>query len=357
MRALSWIIAAGLCGAAVADTLSLNATETLTGAVTRVTGGTLVFRTSLAGQMMVPMDTIAALSSERNFVITTADGRVLYGRFAHTASGAAVEPLDGGAPVPVAYGEVEEAIPIPSAAQAEEPAPGSPGEERGPLGLSVETGVQWREGNAGRVEPVGRIELSRPAAGGTLEAAAVVERADPGDFPGYARAEALWRGGGEGVSPYAGASVERNTDAALRVRAELGLGLQRLLFADPSTRVEGAVGAGLLYEEWDAGIAEEQTGRRYWDSTRSGADVELQLQLRYSRALFQHWQLDGQLAVRPSLTDPGDFRALSDTALSYPVSPSVQVRLNLRFYYESDPPFSGLTPWETTVGAGVRFDF
>jgi hypothetical protein len=339
----------------MADTLSLDPAETLTGTVNRVTEGTLVFRTSLAGQIMAPMDTISALTSERNFVVTLTDGRVLYGRFVHGAEGSALVPLDGSAPAPVAYADVLEAIPIPSAAQAEPSAISTPGDQSRSA-FSLETGFQWRKGNASRMEPTVRVELSLPTAGGTLETGALVERADSENFPAHARAEARWRGGGD-TAPYGAAGVARDTDSALRVRAELGLGLQHLLFEDPVTRLEGAVGVGLVYEDWDTGVMEEPAGPRYWDSTRSGADVELQLRLRYSRTLFQRGQLDGQVALLPSLTDPGDFRALSDAALSYPVSPSVQVRLNLRFYYESDPPFPGLTPWETTVGAGLRFEF
>ena len=97
-----------------ADILVLEDGERLSGQVVRVTGGTLVFRTTLSGQMMVPMDTVETLATQGNLVISMRDERIHYGRFARQTGQPQILPLDGSPPRTVDLAQVEEALPIPS---------------------------------------------------------------------------------------------------------------------------------------------------------------------------------------------------------------------------------------------------
>ncbi|HNT87672.1 MAG TPA: hypothetical protein PKL84_07380, partial [Candidatus Hydrogenedentes bacterium] len=142
MRGSLCIAFAGfLAGAIVdADVVKLNDQDTLTGSVVRIVEGTLVFRTSLAGQVMAPMDTLRGLTTDANMVITLTGDKVLYGKFRNTPEGQQVVPLDGGPPAPLVLAEVAEAMPIPATAESP-PEPVSAGD----LDVGVETGLQWRD--------------------------------------------------------------------------------------------------------------------------------------------------------------------------------------------------------------------
>ncbi|MFP4501012.1 MAG: DUF481 domain-containing protein [Candidatus Hydrogenedentota bacterium] len=336
---------------AVADTLELGNGETFSGTAVRVTEGTLVFRTSLAGQMMVPMDTVAALATEKNLVITLADGRVVYGRLAHGDGGARILPLEGGAPIPITLGEVRETAALPAT-------PGTEAETPARLDVGAEAGVRLRDGNTRRVEPLGRLSLSQGDADQRLDAELVVERDDTGRFPGYARMRTGWQTQPGVAGAYAAGTFLRNTDAALDARVQLSLGLHKRLFGDEGANtLDWRTGIAVQYEAWDTQTLHENDSRQYPDKARTEGAAEAELQLRYARAIWGGGRIENRFILYPSLTGPGDFRAQSETAVSWPVTPALQLRLNFELYYESNPPFPGLSSWESSVGAGVRFEF
>ena len=68
-------------------------------------------------------------------------------------------------------------------------------------------------------------------------------------------------------------------------------------------------------------------------------------------------QIRENLYLYPSITDLGEFRAESNTALLFPVSTKLQLRLDLLVEYDNSLPFNRLDHWQTAVGAGLQVDF
>lgn len=340
-----------------ADTLTLESGEAFTGQMSRIVEGTLVFRTALSGQMMVPMDTVQRLTTERNYVVTSEDGQILYGRldFGGATGGEHLVPVGGGEPVPLALSAIVEAEPLRSAPAA--PTASETTGELGGMAVRIETGVQWREGNTGRIEPVGRLQLSGGDEGGRITADIEVAQGGGDDLPGFAAGSVLVEDTTGTSGPYARVEALRNADAALAIRARLGLGLRHLLYDSDTTSLTLATGGAAMVQQWDTGLV---SGHDEWPSAgqvRQEEVLELELGLRYSRMFFGGSTLEEHFAFLPSLSQPGEFRALSDTVVRVPLSDAVQLQLNLRLYYDSDPAFGSLDPWETSVGAGLAIEF
>lgn len=357
MRGSLFIGVAGFLVAirAGADVVALNEQETLSGNVVRIVEGTLVFRTSLAGQMMVPMDTLQGLSTDGNLVITLAGGQVLYGKFKKAPEGQQVIPLNGGPPAPLTLAEVKEALPIP-------PTPETPPENvsEDAIEIGIETDLQWRDTSRTSTDLVGRVDLKRDTASQTISAHVLVGRDDPEYFPGLAEGAVEWRReGADRIGPYARVDAERDTGAGLDLRAQLTLGIQDVLWGDSADSLRGFAGLGAAYEAWDATVLEDRGQMRMLESEEEDSEKELnvQLRLRYSRAIFRTGAFDSDFIVYPSLTDLGEFRARSETSFTFPVTSTLKLRLNLRLDYDNAPGLTGLDEWGTSVGAGFRWDF
>ena len=86
---------------ASADVLVLDSGESLSGSLIRIKEGTLTFKTSLSGQMMVPVDTVKSLVTDKNYVVTRGDGATRYGRFSSRDAASVLIPLNGADAEPV----------------------------------------------------------------------------------------------------------------------------------------------------------------------------------------------------------------------------------------------------------------
>jgi len=346
-----------IAGAARADLLVLDSGESLSGTTIRVAEGTLVFRTTLAGQMMVPMDQVYALTTAANLFVGMADETVHYGRLAMRDKQPRLLPLDGREARPIDLAQVNEAIPIPSP-------PGS-GEADYEARLAewratIEAGVQWHGGNRDHLDLISRLELSRKSETSSFESDVLMERADPDDFPSFIRGEAELRGRGDRpLQPYLQARAERDTDAALDLRAGLSLGVIRPLLENGAHGLDALAGLDYTHEEWDPAPLRSNEGPVLFagDSQRTTGELNLQLGLRYSRALFGSGTLNGDVVFYPALTNLGDLRARSQTALTFPLSTRLRLRLDLLIDFDNQPEFHGLNEWDAAVGASVRVAF
>ena len=101
------------------DLLTLQGGETLTGTLLRIRSGTLVFRTSLEGQMMLPLDRARSLSTVNAFSLKMSDGRMLIGRFSQEEQQQLLLPPDPALPVFLVLEEIAEALPIPATTQVQ----------------------------------------------------------------------------------------------------------------------------------------------------------------------------------------------------------------------------------------------
>ena len=334
-----------------ADLLVLENGDTLSGSALRVVEGALVFRTSLEGQMMAPMDTVRTLSTDDNFAFGFADGSTRYGKLDQQEGGLYLLPMDGGDPAPVVLGEIVEAEKIPQTARR---TPDDAG-----MAVTLESGLQARSGTTEALEPFARLGLSGTQESRSTEASILVEAADADFFPAYLEAEAAWRfRNGEALQPFVAATAERDTDNALDLRTGLTLGLGRVLRQRGPGTLSGTAGFNVAYEVWDGrGLARQGGPARLRDEDATHSEVNLRLGLRYARSLFGTGTFANELQITPALTDAGDFRADNATELSYPLSDRLRLRLDLHVGYDNSPGFDGLDEWRSAVGAGVRVDF
>ncbi len=345
-----------LARGAVGDVLVLEDEERLSGHVARVAAGTLVFRTSLEGQMMVPMDTVRALATEENLVISFRAGEVQYGRFAQIDNAPHVVPIGGGEAKPVNLAEVEEAMVIPRPPEGGDAGPATLGAWR----AALDAGVHRRGGTMDITDAVARFELRREGGEADFLAKGLVERPDRGDALRFARGSAKIAGAADSaLAPYGEIQAERDVASALDLRGGLTLGVGRLLAASTEGSILGRVGANYTREEWDAHYARAHSRGRDWDDADQAErdEFNLQLGLRYSRRLFQNSQLSGDVVAYPSLSRPGDWRLRSETALTVPVANRLRLRFDLLVDYDNAPIFGAVNEWSTAIGASIGMEF
>lgn len=335
--------------AAGGDLLILDTGERLSGRVARVRTGALLFHTTLEGQMMVPMDTVAGLVSEKNFVITLPGDATRYGRFLFRDGEQYLVPLKDGEPEPLSLAEIQEAVPIP------QPPKGEAGEGEAAWSVSASAGAQYRAGNRDHIDAVTRLQVDRDAPRTEFEGRATIERDDRAYFPGYVRGEArLGSTGQPGV--FGSVEAGRNIDAALDLRTGLNLGLT---YDFGGHGLRGGAALNLAHEQWDVSTLRRRLHqwRPFEDSRKDETELNLRLGLRYSRVLFGDGAFESGIRLYPSLTGIGELRARSEAAVLVPVTTRLKLRFNVLVDYDNEPQFHGLDHWSTSVGAGIHLDF
>jgi len=346
-----FICIAGLLLAGVntaADVLVLDTGESLSGSLIRIKDGALSYKTSLSGQMMVPMDTVKSLSTDKNFAITLADGSTRYGRFSTKDSTNVVLPLNGAAAEAVDLRGLKEALLIPSA-------PGSPSTMGGPLTAgtqgSADLGVRYHAGGKDGFAPVLRGEVGGKDEKKAWSAGISGSADDSNGGLDFLNLDARLRGAGDGLNPYLWAGIERDTNQALDWRGHLALGLYKAFIPSSSSALDAYLGFDLAREEMNP----KDVGAD-GDAERS-TDASLHLGLRYYSLLSRHLTLVGALDMFPTLSDLGGLRAATETSLLFPLSERLRLRLDFRVGYDSDPLVGGVPKWTTSVGAGVGVNF
>lgn len=333
------LAAASVC----ADVVVLQNGESLSGTFSRIRENTLIFRTSMQGQLMTPMSEVRALSTDKTLCITLTDGQVLYGRLAIVDEVQQLFPLNGEAPIQLAAAAIQETLPIPTPPAAA----GNTGLEG--LNISGSAGVQWRSGSTTAVEPTIRLDAQGGSETWRFDAGTTTERAEPENFPAYLRAQAELFGNRTGkTSPYMGMETERDLDRALELRQHLALGLYQSLYGTNTAALGALAGIDLGYEQEES---------RQQAISRTGFALNLRLGLRYYQLFARQHSLSTALMLLPSLTEHGGFRARSETAYSLPMADRLQLRLELIIGYDNDPLTSDIDRWSATIGAGLNLAF
>ena len=333
---------------ASADVLVLDSGESLSGALIGIKEGTLTYKTSLSGQMMVPLDTVKSLVTDKNFAVTLADGSTRYGRFSGKEAASVILPLNGADAEPVDLRGLKEAILIPSS-------PSAPSLMGGPVGegrqASADLGVRFHTGGKDGVAPVLRGEL-----GGRDDKAAwslgIAGSAD--DTRGgldYLNAEARVKGVGSGLNPYLWAGLDRDTNQALSLRGHLALGLYKAFIPTTNNTLDAYMGLDVAREQGNPNEVNASGG------TERRSDVALHLGLRYYNLLSRHLTLIGALDLFPGLSDLGGLRATTEASVLFPLNERLRLRLDFRVGYDSNPVVGGVSKWSASVGAGVGVNF
>ncbi len=318
-----------------ADVVVLQNGESLSGTFSRIRENTLIFRTTLQGQMMTPMSEVRTLSTDKMLCVTMTDGRVFYGRLGVAEDAQHLFPLNGDAPQPLDVAAIQETLAIPTPPAAADARSGEGWD------LSAGTGVQWRS-DSDTAAPHVRLDASGRGDSWRLDANALVERADPDQFPEYVRAQAELLGKGS-TAPLVRAEIDRDLDRSLELRQNLTLGLYQSLFQRERSAAGAVAGFDLDYER----------GRH--ESGDYG--LNLRLGLRYYQMFARRNALSTALMLLPSLTDSDGLRAQSETAFIMPVTDRLQLRLDLIIGYDNNPLNSDVSRWNATVGAGLNLAF
>ena len=330
-----------LCAAAVvgvrADVVVLAGGESMSGSLVRIEEFTLVFRTTLQGQLMVPMDTIEGLTTSNNYVVTLTNDRVYYAKFQSSDGKNVLTPLDGGDPLPVTFAEVLEASLIPPTPQRAEEVVGEGPATSGRAGV----GMLGRSGTEGTVGPVLRMQAERSSPAGILEGSLSVE---PGDEVDWLEARAGYRfDTAMSFDPLLEVGVERNLQEHLQLRSGLLFGMLYPAIDAETASLDAVLGLEVEHEDREGTRGDE-------------INLNLRLGLRYESLWLRESTFTSELALLPGLDDFGEFRARSQSALAFPLSQRLRLRLDLLLDYDSQP-FQTNKPLNAGVGASVEVEF
>jgi hypothetical protein len=339
-----------LAASARADLLVTASGESLSGDLTRVVEGVLVFKTSLEGQMMLPVSEVKSLTTEKSWVVTESGGAVHIGRF--VPEGIQESAGEGGEPNLVE-------LPMSSIASAKL-VPGQSPTHTGDTRWESDAGVGVRafEGTGDGVEPLAGLHTRRWGEKVNTSLQLQFDVTGESDSPPYFTgtfdvtgvSEASWE-------PFVQALVERNTNEALRVRTGLTLGVRYHFYTSESGgQLEGLAGLGANYGEWSRSFLERQA---LWERSDAEAQSEANalLGLRYSRTIGGGGHWSAGLSLLPSLTDADDFRAGAASTVIYPVTSRLRLRLEMLMNYDQQPAFASLDQLDTSLGASLEWNF
>ncbi len=331
------------------DVLETAGGESLSGQLTRIVDGILVFRTSLKGQMMVPMGEVQSVRTDARWIITLRDGAVYIGQF---ADGGVLEDGRPSETTPLSMLLIDSAKlapPLPAKSQPD-------WSENKRWGHQMATGVSSHWGTEESVKPFAEWIGTRQTERSELALRFRFDLSAYDDLGDYLRADALWFGRNSGAwSPFAAVSVGRNVEEAIDWRTGLTIGL-RHEFASGAD-VETAVYGGFTATESDW----EGIGRDFpWflrHPPTEERDLRLYLGLSHAQPVWGGGRWDGRLSLMPQLSTSSNFRAELESALTYPLTTQLRLRLDVLITFEEEPEFAPVNSIDTRVGASVQFQF
>lgn len=333
-----------------ADVLVTAGGESLSGTISRVADGILVFRTSLRGQMMLPMSEVRSLESRERWIVTRRDESVEIGRL--VSGGIVVDgsAADGGETVlPLDYQRIRSIKNAPPLSVEDgQSAESARWEQRVSTSLEAYAGTSdgfrsrlaWEAMREGLKTRLGLrlqvTDLEGERAGDTLSGAAHLLPRVP-----------------DGWSPYMDLRVERQVEEALRWRTGIGVGVRYDFDGDPERGYFAYVGASIQRSVWRERHG-SRLGRRATEThTTAGPEVGV----GYERPLWTDGRWDSRLSVRPGSGDGSAVWAAAESTLTYPLSPKLHLRFDVSVAFEEDPVFDTLERFNTRFGAGLEFNF
>ena len=358
------------------DTLALKSGDTLSGELKELSEGVVVFHTKLTGQVFLPAGEVRGIATAEPWEIMVDSDTPLYGRLRYSGSDVYVDPLEGGAPRPVDLEAVKYARVLPASHASSEDVDETG--ERSSWELSAGAGYYGRLGARDYSDPFVTVMLKRAEERWNFASRLRLGLGGSSDWPRYftARNELrLYRG--EQYYGLAGLDVERDTDIGLSIRGDLSAALGREFFLDSDHELRGDTGLMVTAERFNASLLPASMRRElgglrsgwgfddwksaayytYGERRRQQTGVAWRFQLAYRRDIPFDGLFTEDLVVYPSLTDLGEMRARSESAVQFPLTTRLSVRFDLLLDYERTPEFRSVDPWRTTVGAGVVFDF
>lgn len=364
-RLLTGLVVA--CLGAAADTILLRDGDQLSGTLVEISDDVAVFRTELAGQLMVPLTRVASITTARDVQVVFKDGGTGTGRLVTTSGDMRFVPSQGGDPYPVTSAMLASVAPVPANVLPET----SPAASSG-LTASVESGVQYTSGNDDYVSLYSRLRLGADRRAYSWRSDAYIASGEGLEGIGVLRANAAWRWLPEAaVQPSVELALERNAGELLELRASLTVAGYHTFVSGPRHTLAGSLGLSAEAERWDGGdLADRDVfPGQGWDALEAAfyyhtidrryedTDLRLKLDLRHVVHAFDRVAWEEQLTLTPSVTGGSDWRAAYESSVLFPLTDRLRLNLNLRVDYDSDPAFHYLDEWRTSVGAGIEWNF
>lgn len=352
---------------AAADSITLKGGDQLSGTLVELADEVVVFRTQLAGKMMVPISHVTAIVTTHDVQCVFKDGGRAVGRLSTGEGGMQFLPAGGGAAVSVTPSLLASVAPQP----LDEASPGMP-----PLPpshrLSVETGSRFDTGNDDSIALYTRLRLRASRENFHLLSDAYFEYRNAGEFPAAGQVLTTWRLRPDAaVSPVIYFGIERDTIETLDLRLTLALGAYHLFLDSGRRLLEGTLGAAVESEQWNLRHLRDldvfpSTGLdapgadwyyRTADAHYGVVDLRLHANARHVLQVFPNVRFEEQLGLYTSLTDFDDWRAAYESRLLFPLTEQLQLNLNLNIDYDSRPAYRYLDEWRASVGAGIEWTF
>lgn len=345
----------GLMMASADDTLVLDDGDLLHGKLSQIQDETLVFRTELAGQVIVPVDEVRMITTEKSMIYELTDGRTVPARLVEAEGQHYLIEQQRNTRIPIALADIRKTASLPYETRNQDsPSLLNPEWER-----RAEVGVSGHAGTRDYVAPFAQIALRREAEDFDFSSYLRFEMEDTADFPDHVRAALEWDlHRDRRWFPQIYAVADRDLAEGRQLRADVGAGLGGTLHAGRRGVLTGSAGVGIGYEDLDLGDLEDRgVINRVRDREHHATDLNLRVQLRYTGDLYAGALWEKRLELYPSLTDLGELRARYETALWVPLTPRLRLKLNAMVGYDNERELRGLDEWESSVGASVSVDF
>jgi hypothetical protein len=364
-RTLLCLLVAGI--PAAADTILLQDGDQLSGLLVEVSDEVAVFRTELAGQIMVPLTRVVSITTARDVQIVFKDGGSATGRLVTSGGEMRFVPAKGGDPYSITTRMLASVAPMPP----EDLHQGDP-VPTADLTSSLASGVQYTSGNDDRVSLYSRLRLGADRNAYSWRSDAYIASGEGFDGIGELRVSAATRWFPDAtIQPAAELAFERSDDQLLELRATLTVGAYHAFTSGPRHELTGLLGISVETERWDGGDLDSLDGfpRSGWgaadaafyyhtlDRHYEDTNLRLKLDLRHVLHAFDRLAWEEQITLSHSLTGGGDWRAAYESSVLFPLTDRLRLNLNLRVDYDSDPAFRYLDEWRTTVGAGIEWSF
>lgn len=340
-------------GTVRADVLVTADGESMSGDLARIVDGILVFRTSLRGQMMLPVSEVETLQTGNRWIVSLAGGGVHIGRFASDGILLDASGEGAGELVPVAYKNIKSAKTAPPLPKERET--GWRGEEFGPWRYELAAGVESRFGSADRTVPFVEWNARRAFESNELGLRLRFD-APEADAPGdLVRGRlALHPREPRGWSPYLEGRAERNVEEYLSWRTGLSVGVRYDFSGEEAWTLAGYVGLAGYHSRWRRAPAD------WWRGSEDAAEeavVGPQFGVRHARPVWGAGRWESGLTLNRGSASGSLFRAEAETVFTYPLTSRLRLRLDMLVSYEESPVYEALEPFDTRLGASFQLEF
>ena len=122
----------------------------------------------------------------------------------------------------------------------------------------------------------------------------------------------------------------------------------------PDVDIFGYFGLAAEYSRWEEKTYTLHGGQ---ESAVDETSLRAHLGLGYQASILGEGAWRSRLAVLPGISGLSSVRAEAETIFSVPLSDRLRLRFDVSMAYESDPAFDALDRLDTSLGAGIQFDF